>query len=157
MVSGVGYARGAGMTRAIGRAVLGFIAGALAVMTFHQGMIGALHAAGYISSTPFPMGAVPPLGIPQIVDYCFWGGVWGVLYGLLLPWLPGPDWLRGIVLGVIAGLTGLFVVAPLKGGSIAGSLHIDRVVLSLVINGFWGLGVGFILPGLLVGRRLARA
>ena len=137
--------------------MLGFIAGALAVMTFHQGMIGALHAAGYIPSTPFPMGAVPPLGIPRIVDLCFWGGVWGALYGLLLPWLPGPDWLRGIVLGVIAGLTGLFIVVPLKGGSIASSLVADRVILSLVINGFWGLGVGFILPGLLVGRRLARA
>jgi hypothetical protein len=145
------------MARAVGRAVLGFIAGALAVMTFHQGMIGALHAAGLISFAPFPIGAVPPLGIPRIVDLCFWGGVWGVLFGLLLPWLPGPDWLRGIGLGVVAALTGLFVVVPLKGGAIAGSLAVDPVVRSLVINGFWGLGVGFILPGLLAARRPARA
>ncbi len=145
------------MAGAPGRAVLGFIAGALAVMTFHQGIIGALHAAGLIGFAPFPTDAVGPLGIPRIVDLCFWGGVWGVLFGLLLPWLPGPEWLSGIGLGIVAGLTGLFVVAPLKGGSIADSLAVGRIVLSLVIDGFWGLGVGLILPGLLYGRRLARA
>ncbi len=145
------------MAGATGRAVLGFIAGALAVMTFHQGIVGALHAAGIISFAPFPTEAVGPLGIPRIVDLCFWGGVWGVLFGLLLPWLPGPDWLRGIGLGIVAGLTGLFVVAPLKGAPIASNLAVDPIVRSLVINGFWGLGVGWILPGLLYGRRLARA
>lgn len=145
------------MAGAPGRAVLGFIAGALAVMTFHQGMIGALHAAGLIGSTPFPMDPAGPLGVPRIIDLCFWGGVWGILYGLLLPWLPGSDWLRGIGLGIVAGLVGLFVVEPLKGVPIANSLVADRIALSLVINGFWGLGVGLILPGLLYSRRLARA
>ena len=145
------------MARAPGRAVLGFIAGALAVMTFHQGIIGALHAAGVIGFAPFPVDPTGPLGVPRIIDLCFWGGVWGILYGLLLPWLPGSDWLRGIGLGIVAGLVGLFVVEPLKGVPIANNLVADRIVLSLVINGFWGLGVGLILPGLLYGRRLARA
>ena len=145
------------MARAPGRAVLGFIAGALAVMTFHQGVIGALHAAGVIGFAPFPVDPTGPLGVPSIIDLGFWGGVWGILYGLLLPWLPGSDWLRGIGLGIVAGLVGLFVVEPLKGVPVANSLVAGRIVLSLVINGFWGLGVGLILPGLLYGRRLARA
>lgn len=145
------------MAGALGRAVLGFIAGALAVMTFHQGMVGVLHAARIVSFAPFPTDSVPPLGIPRIVDLCFWGGVWGVPFGLLLPWLPGPDWLRGIGLGVLAALTAWFVVAPLKGAPIADGWAVDRLVLSLVINGFWGLGVGLILPGLLSRRRLAHA
>ena len=32
------------MSDRISRAVMGFIAGALAVLTFHQGIIGLLHA-----------------------------------------------------------------------------------------------------------------
>lgn len=63
-----------------------FIAGALAVLVFHQSALGLLHLVGLTSRTPFVLGGVPPLGVPQLLSLMFWGGVWGLaLLPLLRP------------------------------------------------------------------------
>ena len=36
------------------RAFLGFVAAAIAVLTFHQGMVAALHAVGWVPFAPYP-------------------------------------------------------------------------------------------------------
>ena len=61
-----------------------------------------------------------------------------------------------VILGLIAATVGLFIVAPLKGLPIAGGWVPWNILRSIVINGFWGLGVGLILP-LLMPRSLVRA
>ena len=94
--------------------------------------------------------------MPRIVDLAFWGGLYGILFGLALPWLPRPYWLAGLVLGVIAALVGLFVVAALKGTPIGGGWQVANWIRSLLINGFWGIGVGLILP-LILPRRTTYA
>ena len=66
--------------------LLAFIAGALAVLVFHQSALGLLHLVGLTSRTPFVLGSVPPLGVPQLLSLMFWGGVWGLA---LLPLAPG--------------------------------------------------------------------
>ena len=137
------------------RAFLGFIAAAIAVLTFHQGMIAALHALGWASFTPYRTTAVPPFGVPAIVSNCFWGGLYGALFGLALPRFTWPTWLCGLTLGLIAVLVGWFVVAPLKGGPVGGGWVPANMARSIAINGFWGLGVGIILP-LLMPRSLVR-
>ena len=43
--------------------VLGFIAGALAVVTFHQGMVLILSSVGLIQSRVYAMRGVPPFGV----------------------------------------------------------------------------------------------
>lgn len=43
------------------RALLGFVAAALSVLTFHQGMWAVLHALGMVPLAPYPMTPVPPL------------------------------------------------------------------------------------------------
>ena len=55
-------------------------------------------------------------------------------------------WLMGLVLGLIAVLVGRFVVAPLKGQPIGADWSAARLFRSVLINGFWGVGVGIILP-----------
>ena len=35
--------------------------------------------------TAYRADPVPPLGVPLIADLCFWGGVYGAVFGLLLP------------------------------------------------------------------------
>jgi hypothetical protein len=137
------------------RALLGFIAAAISVLTFHQGLIAALHALNLTGYTAYRADPVPPFGVPLIADLCFWGGLYGLVFGLLLPRFAWPTWLCGIILGIIAALVGLFVVAPIKGAAVAHGWHAWPIFLSLLINGFWGLGVGVILP-MLMPRRVGR-
>ena len=131
------------------RALIGFVAAALSVLIFHQGMIELLHLLGLSASTPYRTTPVPPFGVPVIVSLCFWGGVYGMVFGLAWPWIRLPSWLAGVLLGVVAALIGMFVVAALKGRPLGNGWHAWPIARSLLINGFWGLGVGLILPLLL--------
>ncbi len=132
------------------RALLGFLAAALSVLTFHQGMWGLLYALGLMPRAPYPMVPVPPYGVPLLLNLCFWGGLYGLAYGLVWPRLARiPGWLSGLALGLLAALVGWFVVAPLKGQPLAAGFDPMRMLISILINGCWGIGVGLILPMLL--------
>ncbi len=66
-------------------------------------------------------------------------------------------WLLGLGLGLLAAAVGWFAVAPLKGQPVAGGFVPLRMLVSVLINGTWGIGVGVILPLLGSGRWVARA
>ncbi|MBV9247847.1 MAG: hypothetical protein JO227_01180 [Acetobacteraceae bacterium] len=142
------------MPSAAMRALLGFAAGAISVLVFHQGIVELLH---FLASGPraWSVQPVPPFGIPRIADLCFWGGVWGIPFGMLSSRLRGPLWLWGIPLGLAAVLTAWFVVAPIKGLPVAGGWVLSNMGRGLLINVPWGIGVGLILP-LLMPRKLPR-
>lgn len=132
------------------RALLGFAAAVLSVLTFHQGMWALLYAFGMMPRAPYPMVPVPPLGVPLILNLCFWGGIYGLVFGLVLPRLPrAPMWLLSLGLGLLAALVGWFLVAPVKGQPMASGFDPARMLVSVLINGFWGIGVGVILPWLM--------
>lgn len=135
------------MPNALIRLCLGFVAAALSVLTFHQGMWEALHLAGMMPP-PYPTNPIPPFGVPLIVDLCLWGAV----FGLVLPGLPpAPMWLLGLGLGIAAALTGIFIVPAIKGLPVSHNLVAGVFERSFLINGCWGIGVGLILPLLLRG------
>ena len=139
------------------RAMLGFVAAAVSVLTFHQGTWALLHAAGLMPPAPYPIDPVPPLGVPRIANFCFWAGLYGAAFGLALPRLPrAPMWLLGLGLGLLAVLVLWFVVAPLKGQPVASGFVPVRMVVGALIHLAWGLGVGLIL-GLLTRRERAAA
>ena len=135
------------MPMALNRAVLGFVAAVISVLVFHQGMWELLHLIGLMPPW-YPTRGVPPFEVPLIIDLCFWGGVWGAVFGLVLPSLPRsyPMWVRGLGLGIAAALVGLFVVPLIKGLPVAGGWAAMAFVRSFLINGCWGIGVGLILP-----------
>jgi hypothetical protein len=140
------------MPTPVTRALFGFIAAAISVLIFHQAMWEALHVLalpGLTMPPPYPMDPIAPLGVPRIINLCFWGGLYGIVFGLVLPRLTAPLWLCGLGLGVIAALVGLLVVPAIKGLPIGAGWVVLSWVRSLLINGFWGLGVGIILPLLL--------
>jgi hypothetical protein len=143
------------MSAALPRALIGFLAAAISVLTFHQWMWWVLHVLnlpGLGMPPPYPTGPVPPWGVPRIIDLAFWGGLYGVAFGLALPYLRPPHWLNGLALGIIAVLVGFFVVAPLKGGAIGGDWQATNWARSVLINGCWGIGVGILAPLMLRGR-----
>ncbi len=138
------------------RAIFGFIAAVISVLVFHQAMWAALHYLGLPGlkmPAPYPMDPIPPYGIPKILDLCFWGGLYGIIFGLVLPRLTMPVWLSGLALGIIAAFVGLYVVPALKGLA-AGTGWPLGWVRSFLINGFWGIGVAVILQLML--RRAPR-
>ncbi len=136
------------------RALLGFVAAAISVLTFHQGMIGLLHLLGFVPGgmpAPYDITAVPPLGVPRLLDLCFWGGLYGLVFGLLVPKFTWPLWLCGLITGIIASLVGMFIVAAIKGQPVGGGWVLMGWLRSFVINGSFGVGLGLIYP--LLARR----
>lgn len=136
------------------RALFGFLAAAISVLVFHQAMWAALHLLnlpGLGMPPPYPTDPIPPLGVPRILNLCFWGGLYGILFGLALPRLTAPLWLCGLGLGIIAAIVGLIVVPAVKGLPVGGGWMWQSWAKSLLINGCWGVGVGLILP--LIMRR----
>jgi hypothetical protein len=139
------------------RALLGFLAGALAVVTFHQGMVQLLHAFGLTSSAAYSFAPVPPFGVPRMLNLCFWGGLYGVVLGLARPRLPAPLWLSGVVLGIIASLAGMTLVAWIKGNPVMNNWAAWPIARSLIVNAAWGLGTGLFLTAMLPRRGWRRA
>jgi hypothetical protein len=143
------------MIHASNRALLGFVAGSLAVLTFHQAVVELLHLARLVPQAAYRVTPVMPFNVPLVVDLSFWGGLYGLLYGLVQPRLRGPAWLGGLALGLLAAAVGMLVVAPLKGHPVAWGWHAWPMLRSCLINGGWGLGVS-LLYALLQPRPLVR-
>lgn len=129
------------------RIVKWFLAGFIATLVFHQGLLGLLYLAGVSPRGPFNLAATEPLGIPQVVSLAFWGGVWAVALAPMLAKLAAARWWIG---WIIAGAVGpsavaLFIVFPLKGMPMAGGWDPKLIVGALLLNGAWGLGCALLL------------
>jgi hypothetical protein len=120
-----------------------FLAGFLATLVFHQGLLGVLHLAGATTRAPYSMTATPPLQVPQVVSLAFWGGVWGILLWIVVRPVSGSwrDWIASLLFGALApSIVALFIVLPLKGQPVAGGWQAPILVGALLLNGAWGLG-----------------
>jgi hypothetical protein len=123
--------------------LIGFVAGALATLTFHQGIIWLLSALGAIQANAYSWRPVAPFGVPQVINLAFWGGLWGCVFALIADRFPRswPLWLAGFLFGAIAPtLVGWFVIAPLRGQPMAQGFVPARMWAGPVINGVYGLG-----------------
>src|SRR5918992_5968318 len=95
-----------------------FIAGFLATLIFHQLALALLWSVGLAPAGPFSLAATPPFGIPAVFSLAFWGGVWGILFGLVEGSFPRGSryWLMAFLFGaILPSLVALFIVLPLKG------------------------------------------
>lgn len=127
--------------------ILGFIAGALAVLVFHQSAWFLLDHAGLIppGNPAWPMNPLPPLDIPSTVSKMFWGGLWGAVLALLFARLEGGAyWLTWIIVGAIAPSLVAIYVVPLAKGMAIGALW-PRIAIAATVNGAWGLGTAVFL------------
>lgn len=117
-----------------------FIAGTLAVPLGHQIALWILNAIGMIDRAPFAMTATKPFGVPSLISLSFWGGVWGIILGLILLRARGAKyWVLAAAIGAIAPtLVAAFVVAPLKGMQTGGNVG-KLLTIGLIVNAAWGL------------------
>jgi hypothetical protein len=136
---------------------VGFLAGAISVLLFHQGVIALMHTLDFTQRVPYQMQPTDPFGVPRLLSLVFWGGVWGVIFAALLRSLDG---VRLVVASLLLGavlptLIAWFVVAPLKGQPMAAGFAPLAVAFGLIVNGAWGLGTGLGLA-LFGGKRPER-
>jgi hypothetical protein len=135
------------------RAVMGFVAGFIAILIFYQAMIGILYVLGVIGAPPYRLTPVPPFGIPSVINSAFWGGVWGIVFALVERRFPrgGGYWLAALLFGALGPpLVAWYVVAPLKGLP-AGPPPSARMLIAPLINGVFGVGIGLCLRVLRAG------
>jgi hypothetical protein len=127
--------------------LLAFVAGFIAVLIFHQGVLALLYTVSFTTFAPFPTTPTQPFGIPQFLSFAFWGGIWGLVWAATtLRWQAGKNyWLVALLFGSLA-LTSvaLFIVAPLKGQAIAGGWQSTVMVTGLLVNGAWGVGTALL-------------
>ncbi len=116
-----------------------FLAGFIATLVCHQGVLQLLHIAGKVPMSAWNMAPVAPLGVPQVISLAFWGGLWGiVLWSLIHTRRGSTHWLLALGLGaLLPSLVAWFVVFPIKDIPLNGA----RIVFALLLNGAWGLGV----------------
>lgn len=125
-----------------------FVAGAVAVVVFHQGMLALLHAAGMAQRAPFSMEPTAPFGVPQLVSLAFWGGLWGIVLLLAVRGVKdtGAWWATALIVGTVATtLVAWFVVAPIKQQPIGGGWKPAAMATALLVNGAWALGTAILL------------
>ncbi|MGL4635108.1 MAG: hypothetical protein ACRCWF_03930, partial [Beijerinckiaceae bacterium] len=96
--------------------ILGFVAGALSVLVFHQGMVFLLHMMKQTPNAPWNFAAMKTgMGLPVLVNQMFWGGLWGVAFAAVSHLIPvAHNILRGAIFGLIGPfLLGGGVLVPL--------------------------------------------
>lgn len=133
--------------------IVGFIAGALGVLVFHQLGFWVAKEMGLLNAQLYSMRPVPPWGVPTIVSQALWGGLWGIAAAFLVERLPAP--LNGVLgwmlfAGVVVTLVNWFIVLPIKGAPVGGGFRMNGVAVVPVVYAVWGFGMWLI-------ARLARA
>ena len=130
-------------------ALVGFLAGFVSVIVFHQIAIASIGALFELPVKPWPLAPVAPFGVPQVVSLALWGGLWGIALALAVRRLQPTVTvvlLFGLVFGaLLPSLAGWFIVAPLKGLPMAADGNPTRIAIGLAVNGAWGLGTAVLL------------
>jgi hypothetical protein len=137
------------------RLAAGFAAGFLSVLVFSSGAIALYQAFGApVPFAPWSMAPVPPFGVPQTLSAAFFGGLWGVAYAAVEPWLTARlGWLAGglVVFGALPLLVLWFVVFPLKGIPVGGGFTAFGLQQGIVLHAAFGLGLALFFR---IARRL---
>jgi hypothetical protein len=128
------------------RALLGFVAGFVATLVFHQVALQLLHVAGFAPGAAWPMKPVPPFGVPAVISLAFWGGVWGAILIPIIDRRRGaPYYVAALILGaILPTLVAWFLVAPLKHQPIVSGWNPKRMMIGPIVNGAWGVGTAWL-------------
>ena len=123
---------------------LGFVSGALAVVTVHQGALWLLHAVGWAPWPAYQLTPTRPFGVPQVLSAAFWGGVWGIVIVRIA--IGQQTRTRALLVAAGAGAVLTTVVGALlllvhlgSGTRTDASVQpLAALTVSLTVNGLWG-------------------
>jgi hypothetical protein len=137
--------------------ILGFVAGFIATLTFHQFTLWLMRLAGIAPFGPYNLAATAPFGVPAVISLAFWGGIWGVVFAWIQLRFPRGNryWATAFAFGaVLPSMVALLIVLPIKGLPMGGGWHWQLLLTAFLINGVWGIGTGLLL--LSADNKLAR-
>ena len=128
------------------RALLGFVAGFISTLVFHQIVLQLLHMGGIAPNAAWPMKPVPPFGVPAVISLAFWGGVWGAILIPIIDHRRGSQYyVLAIILGaILPTLVAWFIVAPLKHQPMASGWNPKRMMIGPIVNAAWGFGTALL-------------
>jgi hypothetical protein len=102
-----------------------------------------------LKASTWSMAATKPLGVPQLVSYLFWTGLWGALAAFMVPKIRIPAWLGWTLFGaIVVTAANWLVVLPLKGAPVGGGFRLPGVIVAPVVYGIWGLGMWLVYQAL---------
>jgi hypothetical protein len=127
-------------------ALIGFVAGALSVLIFHQGMVLILHLMKQVPNFPWNTATFRggPIPIPTIVNQMFWGGLWGVGFAVVGGLIPvAHNILRGVVYGLLGPfLLGNGILVPFfRSTAYFWGFQPPRILISALIASAFGAGI----------------
>ena len=142
------------MMRFLQTVLIGFVAGALGVLIFHQAGFWIANELGYAKVPLYNWTGVKPWGVPFIVSAAFWGGLWGILFSFVVPRLPG--FLSGVLgwilfAAIVVTAVNWLVVLPLKGLPPGNGWRMPGLVVLPLVYGLWGFGM-WLIARVLRGR-----
>ena len=144
----------------IGRILIGFIAAVISVLLVHQVIIMLLANSGFLPPTTrvynmLPFAGAPTAitaafkslglaGWPVLFNQLFWGGLWGVLFALVHPRIPGGLMLlKGLIFGLLIAIFSNWLVLPLiRGQAIFQGGDVFALARGALISGGFGAGLG---------------
>jgi hypothetical protein len=124
--------------------LVGFVAGFVSVLLFHQGAAALLYALDLVPRAPYSLQPTQPLGVPVVTSAAFWGGVWGAVLAATFARLEGAKLIIAATIfgAIFPTLVAWFIAAPLKGNPMAGGFAPAAMLIGPIVNGAWGLGTG---------------
>ena len=135
------------MTNWMRTTLVGFIAGALGVLIFHQAGFWIANELGYARANLYSMQPVPRWGVPNIISQAFWAGLWGIAAAFVVPRLPRPwNGVLGWILfaGIIVTLVNWFIVQPIKGLPVGNGFRMPAPIVLPLVYALWGFGMWLI-------------
>ena len=138
------------MNLSIRTLVIGFVAGAISVLIFHQGMVLLLYSMGQTPNFPWNLAPMKgPFPVPALVNSMFWGGLWGVAFAAVGHIIPvAHNILRGVVFGLLGPfLLGNGLLVPLlKGtGQFIWTWPAPRYIIAGLIGSAFGAGLAVLM------------
>jgi hypothetical protein len=127
--------------------LIGFIAGAVSVVIFHQPGFWIANELGYARASLYSGRPLPPWGVPTILSQAFWAGLWGIAAAFLMPRLPRPlsgalGWI--LFAGIVVTLVNWFIVLPIKGQPVGNGFRMPGLIVLPLVYALWGFGMWLI-------------
>jgi hypothetical protein len=149
------------------RIIIGFLAAALAVLLVHQPIVHLLNGWGWVPFRAYNMGPTPTAlpevtnfmkglgfnGWPVLFNSIFWGGLWGMLFSLIHPRLPGGLLvIKGLIFGLLILVFSNWIILPFIRGTLMGLANNpffagfvpNRMLAGAMIVGGFGAATGLI-------------